>query len=155
MTEDDERLLVKHAHASAVCARCVGLLAHLDLGGWRGRWFCGGRDGQNLHYDLYISFTDAALGCNPEIETIESKVKVKLDAGIQSGKILRLRGKGLPSVDRYGSGDLLIHVNVWTPQDLNEEQTKFFESNKDNENFQANPDGNNKSFFDKVKEMFR
>ena len=113
------------------------------------------RDGQNLHYDLYISFSDAALGCNPEIETIENKVKVKLDAGIQSGKILRLRGKGLPSVDRYGSGDLLIHVNVWTPQDLNEEQTKFFESNKDHENFQANPDGNNKSFFDKVKEMFR
>ena len=113
------------------------------------------RDGKNLHYDLYISYTDAVLGSNPAIQTISSKVKIKLEAGIQSGKILRLRGKGLPSVDRYGSGDLLVHVNVWTPQELSKEQKKFFESCIEDENFKPDPDKNNKSFFDKVKEMFQ
>ena len=116
---------------------------------------CLTRDGKNLHYDLYISYTDAVLGANPAIQTISSKVKIKLEAGIQSGKILRLRGKGLPSVDRYGAGDLLVHINVWTPQELTKEQNKFFESARDHENFQPNPDKNNKSFFDKVKEMFQ
>ena len=113
------------------------------------------RDGKNLHYDLYISYSDAVLGANPEIQTISSKVKIKLDAGVQSGKILRLRGKGLPSVESYGTGDLLIHVNVWTPQELDKEQRKFFEDSKDKDNFQPDPDKNNKSFFDKVKEMFQ
>ena len=113
------------------------------------------RDGKNLHYDLYISYSDAVLGANPEIQTISSKVKIKLDAGIQSGKILRLRGKGLPSVESYGTGDLLIHVNVWTPQELDKEQRKFFEASKDKDNFKPDPDKNNKSFFDKVKEMFQ
>jgi len=113
------------------------------------------RDGKNLHYDLYISIADAVLGSNPAIQTISSKVKIKLEAGIQSGKILRLRGKGLPSVDRYGAGDLLVHINVWTPQELSKEQKKFFENCKEDDNFQPDPDKNNKSFFDKVKEMFQ
>jgi molecular chaperone DnaJ len=113
------------------------------------------RDGKNLHLDLYISYTDAVLGSDPQIKTISSKVKIKLEAGIQSGKILRLRGKGLPSVDRYGSGDLLIHVNVWTPQELTKDQKEFFESCRDDDNFKPDPDKNNKSFFDKVKEMFQ
>ena len=113
------------------------------------------RDGKNLHYDLYISYSDAVLGANPEIQTISSKVKIKLDAGIQSGKLLRLRGKGLPSVESYGTGDLLIHVNVWTPQALDKEQRKFFEANRDQSNFHPDPDKNNKSFFDRVKEMFQ
>lgn len=113
------------------------------------------RDGKNLHYDLYISYTDAVLGSEPQIQTISSKVKIKLEAGIQSGKILRLRGKGLPSVDRYGNGDLLIHVNVWTPQELTKDQKKFFESCRKDSNFTPDPDKNNKTFFDKVKEMFQ
>ena len=113
------------------------------------------RDGKNLHYDLYISYSDAVLGCNPEIQTISSKVKIKLDEGVQSGKILRLRGKGLPSVDRYGTGDLLVHVNVWTPQNIDKKQRAFFEACKDEGNFKPDPDKNNKSFFDKVKEMFQ
>tara|TARA_B110000977_G_C11055863_1_gene484049 strand:- start:831 stop:1964 length:1134 start_codon:yes stop_codon:yes gene_type:complete len=113
------------------------------------------RDGKNLHYDLYISYADAVLGANPAIQTISSKVKIKLEAGIQSGKILRLRGKGLPSVDRYGAGDLLVHINVWTPQELTKDQVKFFESCRDSDNFKPDPDKNNKSFFDKVKEMFQ
>ena len=113
------------------------------------------RDGKNLHYDLYISYSDAVLGCNPEIQSISSKVKIKLDEGIQSGKILRLRGKGLPSVDRYGTGDLLVHVNVWTPQNIDKKQRAFFEACKDEGSFKPDPDKNNKSFFDKVKEIFQ
>ena len=113
------------------------------------------RDGKNLHYDLFISFSDAVLGANPEIQTISSKVKIKLEPGIQSGKLLRLRGKGLPSVESYGTGDLLIHVNVWTPQELTKDQKKFFEASRDKSNFQPEPDQNNKSFFDRVKEMFQ
>jgi molecular chaperone DnaJ len=112
------------------------------------------RDGQNLHFDHYISFNDAALGTNTEIPTISGKVKIKLEEGIQSGKILRLKGKGLPSVNSYGTGDLLIHINVWTPQKLTKEEKEFFEKFKKSESFTPKPTGKDKSFFDRVKEMF-
>jgi len=112
------------------------------------------RDGQNLHFDHYISFADAALGTNTEIPTVTGKVKIKLEEGIQSGKILRLKGKGLPTVNSYGTGDLLIHINVWTPQNLTKEEKQFFEASKKSETFTPNPTGNDKSFFDRVKEMF-
>ncbi|MDC0249642.1 molecular chaperone DnaJ [Flavobacteriales bacterium] len=112
------------------------------------------RDGQNLHYDHYISFSEAALGTNTKISTINGKVKIKIEAGIQSGKILRLKGKGLPSVNSYGTGDLLIHINVWTPQTLSKEENKFFEESKKSDSFTPNPTHKDKSFFDRVKEMF-
>jgi len=112
------------------------------------------RDGQNLHFDHYISFIDASLGTNTEIPTISGKVKIKLEAGIQSGKILRLKGKGLPSVNSYGNGDLLIHINVWTPQKLSKQEKEFFENSKQSDSFTPNPTGKEKSFFDRVKEMF-
>jgi len=112
------------------------------------------REGDNLHYDLYVSFSEAVLGISKEIETVTGKVRIKLDSGIQSGKILRLRGKGIPSVNGYGKGDLLVHVNVWTPQELNKEQKTFFENMQEHENFVPNPNENDKSFFDKVKDMF-
>ena len=112
------------------------------------------RDGQNLHYDHYVSFSDAVLGTSCEIPTVTGKVKIKLDQGIQSGKILRLKGKGLPSVNSYGNGDLLIHVNVWTPQNLSKEEKKFFEGSKKSDNFTPSPTIQDKSFFDRVKEMF-
>ncbi len=112
------------------------------------------RDGQNLHYDHYISFSDAVLGGNSEIPTITGKVKITLEAGLQSGKILRLKGKGLPSVNSYGNGDLLIHINVWTPQTLSKEEKKFFEKSKTSDSFTPHPTTKDKSFFDRVKEMF-
>jgi len=112
------------------------------------------RDGQNLHFDQYISFSEAALGTEIKIPTISGKVKVNLESGIQSGKILRLKGKGLPSVNSYVKGDLLVHVNIWTPQNLTKEEKKFFEKNKDSKNFKPNPTIKDKSFFDRVKEMF-
>ncbi len=112
------------------------------------------REGENLHLDLYISFPEAVLGVSKDIEVVGGKVRIKLDAGIQSGKILRLKGKGLPNINSYSKGDLLIHVNVWTPQNLNKEQHKFFETMLDNEHFKPNPDKSDKSFFEKVKDMF-
>lgn len=112
------------------------------------------REGDNLHYDLYISFSEAALGVSKEIDTVTGKVRIKIDEGTQSGKILRLRGKGIPSINNYGKGDLLVHVNVWTPKTLNKEQKEFFERMQNDENFIPNPEGSDKSFFEKVKDMF-
>ncbi|MDV7187551.1 molecular chaperone DnaJ [Lutibacter sp. TH_r2] len=112
------------------------------------------REGTNLHFDLYINYSEAVLGVSKNIDTVTGKVKIKIEPGTQSGKILRLRGKGLPSIDHYGNGDLLIHTNVWTPQNLNKEQKKFFESMLEDENFTPSPSLNDKSFFEKVKDMF-
>ena len=112
------------------------------------------REGDNLHYDLYISISEAVLGTSKEIDAVGGKVRIKLEAGIQSGKILRLRGKGITSLNGYGSGDLLVHVNVWTPKELNKEQKDFFERMQNNENFEPRPEKSDKSFFEKVKDMF-
>ncbi len=112
------------------------------------------REGNNLHFDLYISISEAVLGVSKEIETVNGNVRIKLEAGIQSGKILRLRGKGLSSINSYGNGDLLVHVNVWTPKTLNKEQRFFFEQMKGDDNFIPSPEKGEKSFFEKVKDMF-
>ncbi len=112
------------------------------------------REGDNLHYDLYISFSEAVLGGSKEIDTVSGKVRIKIDEGVQSGKILRLRGKGIPNLNGYGKGDLLVHVNVWTPKTLTKEQKQFFEKMKDDEHFSPNPERSDKSFFEKVKDMF-
>ncbi|GLU44083.1 molecular chaperone DnaJ [Allomuricauda sp. NBRC 101325] len=112
------------------------------------------REGDNLHYDLYISISEAVLGSSKEIDAVGGKVRIKLEPGIQSGKILRLRGKGITSLNGYGSGDLLVHVNVWTPKTLNKEQKEFFEKMQGDENFTPKPEKSDKSFFEKVKDMF-
>lgn len=112
------------------------------------------REGDNLHYDLYVSISDAVLGSSKEIDTVTGKVRIKIEAGMQSGKILRLRGKGIPSINGYGTGDLLVHVNVWTPKTLNKEQKAFFENMRDDEHFTPKPERGDKSFFEKVKDMF-
>jgi molecular chaperone DnaJ len=112
------------------------------------------REGNNLHYDLYISFPEAVLGTSKEINTVTGKVRVKIEPGTQSGKILRLRNKGVPSLNGYGTGDLLVHLNVWTPKELNKEQKDFFEKMKTHENFIPKPKKEDKSFFQKVKDMF-
>ncbi len=112
------------------------------------------REGDNLHYDLYISFSEAALGTSREIDTVSGKVRIKIEEGVQSGKILRLRGKGIPSINGYGKGDLLVHVNVWTPKTLSKEQKEFFEKMAQDDHFMPNPDSKDKSFFEKVKDMF-
>lgn len=112
------------------------------------------REGNNLHYDLYVSVPEAIIGTSKEIQTVTGKVRIPIEAGVQSGKILRLRGKGMPSLNGYGTGDLLVHVNVWTPRTLTKEQREFFESMMTESNFEPAPEKSDKSFFEKVKDMF-
>ncbi|WP_298954036.1 molecular chaperone DnaJ [uncultured Nonlabens sp.] len=112
------------------------------------------REGNNLHYDLYVSVPEAVLGTSKEIQTVTGKVRIPVEAGIQSGKILRLRGKGMPNLNGYATGDLLVHVNVWTPRSLTKDQKEFFESMMKDSNFDPAPEKGDKSFFEKVKDMF-
>ncbi|MBS1729198.1 MAG: molecular chaperone DnaJ [Bacteroidetes bacterium] len=112
------------------------------------------RDGQNVAYELYINFTDAVFGTNLEVPTIDGRAKIKIPAGTQSGKIFRLKGKGFPDVNSYSKGDQLIHVNVWTPQHLTQEEKEMLEKLSKSPNFKPQPDKNEKNFFDKVKEAF-
>jgi molecular chaperone DnaJ len=113
------------------------------------------RDGTNLLYDLHLNFVDAAMGTSIEIPTISGKVKIKIDAGTQSGKVLRLKGKGIPNIQGYGKGDFLIYVNIWTPQALSKEEQKTLEKLRTSENFKPNPKITDKGFFDRMKDYFQ
>ncbi|MBN7815077.1 molecular chaperone DnaJ [Algoriphagus pacificus] len=112
------------------------------------------RDGNNVIYDLYVSFVDAALGSSIEVPTIDGKVKIKIDAGTQSGKMLRLKGKGIKDINGYSKGDQLIMVNVWTPTQLSKEERTTLENLRESENFKPDPGKSEKTFFDKMKEFF-
>jgi molecular chaperone DnaJ len=112
------------------------------------------RDGLNVAYDLYISIPDAIFGISAEVPTIDGRAKIKIPAGTQGGKIFRLKGKGFPAVNSYEKGDQLIHVNVWIPQHLTAEEKEMMEKLNESANFAPKPEKNEKSFFDKVKEMF-
>lgn len=112
------------------------------------------RNGIDLHYDAHVSFIDAALGASIEVPLVNSKAKIKVEAGTQSGKTMRLKGKGLPDVNGYGKGDLFVHIQLWTPQKLSTEEQKALEAMQGSENFEPKPNKRDKGFFDKVKEMF-
>ena len=112
------------------------------------------RDGDNLIYQLFLSFPDAAIGTTAEVPTLSAKARFKVTPGTQSGKIVRLKGKGLPNINGYGVGDLVIHINVWTPKALTKEETAILEGLKDNKNFIPNPTSEDKSFFARVREFF-
>lgn len=113
------------------------------------------RDGMNLIYELYLNFADASLGTSIEVPTIDGAVKIKIPAGTQSGKIFRLKGKGLPSVQSYGKGDQLIHVNVWTPKKLNNEERELLEKLREMPNFDPKPGKSEKGFFEKMRDYFK
>ncbi len=112
------------------------------------------RDGLNVAFDLHIPFPDAVFGTQVEVPTIDGRAKIKIPAGTQSGKIFRLKGKGFPHVNSYEKGDQLIQVNVWTPQQVSSEERSMLEKMQESSNFQPKPEKNEKSFFDKVREMF-
>ncbi|MEC7654258.1 MAG: molecular chaperone DnaJ [Bacteroidota bacterium] len=112
------------------------------------------RNGKNIHHDLYVSFTDAALGASAEVPLLNGKAKIKIEPGTQSGKLVRLRGKGLPSMDSYGNGDLLVNINVWTPQELTKDERKALEGLRDSSNFKPDPNHDERGFFDKVRDLF-
>jgi molecular chaperone DnaJ len=112
------------------------------------------RDGEHLHYDAYVNFVDAVMGHSIEIPTVSGKAKIKVEPGTQSGKVLRLKGKGLPHVQRYGQGDLFVHINVWTPKKVSKEEKEILEKLRSSDNFTPSPDHHDKGFFQRMKDMF-
>jgi molecular chaperone DnaJ len=112
------------------------------------------RDGNDIIYHLYLSVPQAIIGDTVEIPTIESRVKIKIDAGTQPGKILRLRGKGVPDVNGYGKGDLLVAINIWMPKNISSDEKKMMEKLHGSENFVPQPEKAEKGFFNRMKNFF-
>lgn len=110
------------------------------------------RDQNNVIYHLWLSFPEAALGASVEVPTLDGKAKIKVEAGTQPGKVLRLKGKGFPDLNGYGTGDQLIVVNVFVPSKLSSDEKDILIKLQDSKNFK--PDEKEKSFFDKMKDMF-
>lgn len=113
------------------------------------------RDGQNVIYELYLNFADAALGISVDVPVLDGKVRIKIPPGTQAGKILRLREKGLPAVQSFGRGDQLIHINIWTPKKLNNEERELLEKIRTSPNFQPQPGNSEKTFFEKMRDYFK
>lgn len=113
------------------------------------------REGNDIIYNLFISIPDAITGTNVEVPTIEGQVKIKIEPGTQPGKILRLRGKGLPEVNGYGRGDLLVNVNVWIPKSMSKEDMKVIEKLKESGSFTPKPDKDDKGFFERMRNYFQ
>ena len=111
------------------------------------------RDENDLVYNLLLSFPTAAIGGAVEIPTIDGKVKVKIEAGTQPGKVLRLRGKGLPSVNGYGTGDLLVNVSVYVPETLSKEEKSTLEKLEESKNFKPSTSIKEK-IFKKFRSLF-
>ncbi len=114
------------------------------------------RDGNNIMYELFINIADAALGTQLEVPTLDGKVRIKIPAGTQSGKIFRLQGKGVPAVQSYETGDLLVHVNIWTPKHVTDEERILLEKLKNMPNFNPTAAGAKaeRGFFEKMKDIF-
>jgi len=112
------------------------------------------RDGDNVHYDAVINFADAVLGDSIEVPTISGKAKIKIEPGTQSGKVLRLRGKGIPSLQGYSTGDQFVHINIFTPSTLSKEEREMMEKLKESENFTPGADEKSKGFFKRMRDMF-
>ncbi len=113
------------------------------------------RDGNNIIFDLPINFVDAVLGSDIEVPTVDGKVKIKLKSGTQAGEVLRLRGKGLPNVNGYGTGDQLVYVNIYTPSTVSSDEKTMLEKLRDSPNFAPKKGGNSRTVFDKMKDFFQ
>ena len=112
------------------------------------------RNENDLIYNLFITIPEAILGTQAEVPTVDGKVRVKIAPGTQSGKVLRLRGKGMPILNGYGSGDMLVNVNVWVPKKVNKEEEKLLQQLAQSDNFKPTPTPEEKSFFSKIKDYF-
>ncbi|MGX7591275.1 DnaJ C-terminal domain-containing protein [Candidatus Karelsulcia muelleri] len=112
------------------------------------------RNGDNLFYDLYLSIPQAILGTYEDIPTLNGKVRIKISQGSQCGKILRLKGKGLPKMNGFGRGDLFININIWVPKTISKEHKLLFKNLKNDHNFAPKPNQNQKSFLEKIKEIY-
>ena len=112
------------------------------------------RDGSNLIYSLFITVPQAILGTDAEVPTVSGKVRVKIAPGTQSGKVLRLRGKGLPVVNGYGNGDLLVYVNVWIPKKVSKDDERLLQELNKSDSFKPTPNDDDRSFFKKIRDYF-
>ena len=113
------------------------------------------REGNNLYYTKVVSVVDAMLGAEVNIPCLDGDYKIKVEPGTQSGEVVRLRGRGLPSVNGYGgTGDLYVKIAVWIPKKLNKEEKTIIESLREKESFKPNPSKEDKSFFDRLKDLF-
>ncbi len=112
------------------------------------------RDESTLIYNLFITIPEAIMGTQAEVPTVDGKVRVKIAPGTQSGKVLRLRGKGLPILNGYGNGDMLVNVNVWVPKKINKKEEELLQQLAQSDNFKPNPTAEEKSFFSKIKDYF-
>ncbi|NBU91796.1 MAG: molecular chaperone DnaJ [Flavobacteriia bacterium] len=112
------------------------------------------RENENIHFEAVISLSEAVLGASIEIPTLGGKAKIKIDAGTQSGKVLRLKGKGLPNIQGYGTGDLLVHIHVWTPTNLSAEEKSWFEKQLNNPHFKPNESEKEGGFFRRIRDYF-
>lgn len=112
------------------------------------------RNDRDLLYNLHLSIPQASLGTTAEIPTVEGKAKIKIDSGTQPGRVLRLRGKGLPDVNGYGRGDLLVQINVWIPRILDKEEKRALEKMEQSDNFTPQPDKSENNFFNRMKNFF-
>ena len=113
------------------------------------------RDGNDLIHNLNITVVTAILGGEVEVPTIDGKAKIKIAAGTHAGKVLRLRGKGLPDVNGYGRGDILIVVDITIPTSLNSEERKIVEQLADKPHFKAAESVENQNIFERMKNFFR
>lgn len=113
------------------------------------------RHGDDVIYELWLNFADAALGTSVEVPTLGGgKTRFKISPGTQSGKIFKLKGKGFPIVNGYGRGDQLIQAHVWVPQNLSRDEKAALERFKDSSNFNPSPTSSDKGFFQRIKDMF-
>lgn len=112
------------------------------------------RDGNDLYYSLFVSFPDAVIGCQVEIPAIDGKLKIKIEPGTQPGKLLRLKGKGLPEVNSYGKGDLIVHVNVWVPKNISKDERRVIEKLAESESFLPKPEKDDKNIFERMRGFF-
>ncbi|MBU0763288.1 MAG: molecular chaperone DnaJ [Bacteroidetes bacterium] len=112
------------------------------------------RDENDLIYNLFVSIPQATLGDTVEIPTLEGRAKIKVEAGTQPGKILRLKGKGLPELNGYRKGDLLVNLNVWIPPTLSKEEKKIMEKFMESPSFEPNPSKSERNFFKRMRSYF-
>jgi molecular chaperone DnaJ len=112
------------------------------------------REGNNIIHELYVNIADAALGTKLEVPTLDGRARITIPPGTQSGKIFRLKDKGLPALQSYQRGDQLIHVNVWTPKKVSDEERRILEKLRDASNFKPDPGKEERGFFEKVKDIF-
>lgn len=111
------------------------------------------RDGNDLVYNLMLSISQATLGAQVDVPTVGGKVRMTVESGTQPGKVMRLRGKGLPSINGYGTGDLLVRISVYIPETLNKEEKAHFEALRDSDNCRPS-ESTKENFFRKFKSLF-